>query len=165
MTGGAALPHREEASVLLDAPIEAVFAYLDDFHRLSAHMERRSGMMAGSSMTIEMDAGEGHAVGSQVRMRGRMMGIHLALTEVVTDREPPMRKAWRTIDAELLVIGNYRLGFDLAPEGRHTRVRFFIDYALPGRMRWLGILFARGYARWCIGRMAADASRQFAPRA
>lgn len=158
------LPHHEEANVLLDAPLEAIFAHLDDFRRLSAHMERRSGMMAGSSMTIEMDAGEGRAVGSQVRMRGRMMGIHLALTEVVTDRDPPVRKAWRTIDTDLLVIGDYRLGFELAPEGRRTRARLFIDYGLPERRRWLGILLGRTYARWCIGRMAADAVRHFAPR-
>jgi len=154
-------PLHEETSVRLGAPQRAVFDYLDDFRKLSAHMERRSGMMAGSSMTIETDAGAGRAVGSQVRMRGRMLGMELALTEVVTEREPPLRKAWQTADTRLLVVGDYRLGFELVPEGATTRARIFIDYTLPQRARWLGALFGRRYARWCIDRMAGDAARYF----
>lgn len=147
--------------MLLAAPIGAVFEHLDDFRKLSAHMERRSGMMAGSSMTIETDAGEGRAVGSEVRMRGRMMGLELSLTEVVTERMPPFRKAWQTIDSRLIVIGPYRLGFELTPRVNATLARIFIDYALPGRRRWLGLLLGRMYARWCVGRMAGDAARHF----
>ena len=148
---------------MLGAPVEECFAWLDDFRMLSSHMERRSGMMAGSRMTIETDERQGRAVGSEVRMAGRMLGMSLSLREVVTQRDPPLRKAWQTVDARLLVIGQYRLGFDLAPEGGKTRARIFIDYALPERARWLGTLFGRRYARWCVGRMAADAARHFNP--
>ena len=152
----------EEASVLLDAPIEQAFAHLDDFHKLSAHMEKPSGMMAGSRMTIETDTQGGRAIGSKVRLSGRMAGMNLQLTEVVTEREPPFRKAWQTIDTKLLVIGPYRLGFQLDREGARTRARIFIDYALPERRRWLGRLFAGTYARWCTRRMARDAWAHFA---
>jgi uncharacterized protein YndB with AHSA1/START domain len=162
-TGRAPLERHEEASALLDAPLERVFDYLDDFRKLSSHMQQRSGMMAGSGMTIETDERDGRTVGSEVRMHGRMMGVALSLTEVVTEREPPLRKAWQTTDARLMVIGQYRLGFELTPEGTGTRARIFIDYALPERVRWLGVLFARTYARWCVGRMAADAARHFNP--
>jgi polyketide cyclase/dehydrase/lipid transport protein len=155
------LPEHEDASVLLNAPIEQAFAHLDDFRKLSAHMVQRSGMMAGSRMTIETDAQDGRAVGSRVRMRGRIAGLDLTLTEVVTERELPFRKAWQTVDARLLVIGPYRLGFQLSREGERTRARIFIDYALPERGRWLGKLFAGSYARWCIRRMAGDAERHF----
>ena len=112
---------------MLEAPIEVAFAYLDDFRKLSAHMEQSSGMMMGSRMTIEMDEKGGRAVGSKVRMRGKMLGMTLALEEVVTQREPPRLKAWQTVDANLLVIGQYRLGFELVPEGGRTAVRVFID--------------------------------------
>ena len=156
-----ALPLHEEASVLLDAPVERAFAYLDDFHKLSAHMEQRSGMMAGSRMTIETDEQGGRALGSRVRLHGRIAGLDLALTEVVTEREPPFRKAWQTVDARLLVIGPYRIGFHLAREAGRARARIFIDYALPRRGRWLGRLFARRYARWCVESMAADAGLHF----
>ena len=115
-------PLHHETPVVLNAPAEAVFAYLDDFHKLSAHME------------------------------------------VVTEREPPRRKAWQTTGAKLLVIGPYRLGFELAPEGARTRARVFIDYALPdgALTRWLGRLLGGIYARWCTERMAKDALAHFA---
>jgi hypothetical protein len=124
-------------------------------------MERRSAMMAGSRMTIDLDAHGGRAVGSKVRIRGKMLGMELALEEVVTEREPPRRKAWQTMAADLLVIGPYRLGFDLESADSATRARIFIDYDLPPKRRWLGRLFARRYARWCTQRMAADAAAHF----
>jgi hypothetical protein len=153
------LPLHEEIAVSLAAPVAAVFDHLDDFRKLSSHMEQRSGMMAGSKMAIEMDERGGRAVGSRVRMSGSMLGIKLSLDEVVTEREPPRRKVWETTSASLLVIGRYRLGFELAPQGAGTCAHLFIDYALPERARWLGLLFARTYARWCIRRMASDAER------
>jgi hypothetical protein len=155
-----------ESRAVLNAPIAAAFAYLDDFRQLAAHMEKSSGMMLGSRMTIETDERGGRAVGSKVRMAGKMMGIALALEEVVTEREPPMRKTWQTVDARLLVIGQYRLGFELSTEGVNSAVRIFIDYALPEKppARWLGRLFGRTYARWCTERMAADAVSHFSAK-
>ena len=159
-----AFPLRHETATPLNAPVEAAFAYLDDFRKLSAHMEKSSGMMMGSKMTIDTDEKGGRALGSKVRMAGKMMGMTLALDEVVTEREPPLRKAWQTVNSKLLVIGQYRLGFELSPDGARSRVRIFIDYALPERApaRWLGRLFARTYARWCTERMAKDAASHFA---
>lgn len=157
------MPRHEEAHARLNAGVDAAFAYLDDFRKLSAHMEKRSGMMAGSNMAIETDAAGGRSVGSRVRMRGRMLGMELELEEVVTERVPPLRKAWQTVDARLLVIGQYRLGYELAPEGDGSRLRVFIDYELPGKApaRWLGVLLSGTYARWCTRRMASDAAKHF----
>lgn len=155
-----------ESAALLNAAIGDAFAYLDDFKQLSAHMAKSSAMMFGSRMTIETDERDGRAVGSSVRMQGTMLGMKLALEEVVVEHEPPRRKVWQTVDARLLVIGQYQLGFDLEPAGRGTRARIFIDYDLPEKApaRWLGRLFARMYARWCTARMAADAAQHFVPR-
>jgi hypothetical protein len=126
-------------------------------------MQRSPAMMMGSKMRMETDEHDGRAVGSKVRMHGKMMGIELALQEVVTQREPPNRKAWETVDANLLVIGQYRLGVELRPHAGVTKARIFIDYALPERApaRWLGRLFGPIYARWCTRRMATDAIRRF----
>lgn len=159
----AKLPHHYEAAARLKAQIDAAFAHLDDFHKLSAHMEQSSGMMLGSKMSIETDAAGGRAVGSLVSMSGRMLGMQLALKEVVTERSPPSRKAWRTVDSDLLVIGAYQLGFELRPDGAATGLRVFIDYDLPksGFARWLGRAFGKTYARWCTERMVADAVRHF----
>jgi len=61
------------------------------------------------------------------------------------------------------VIAQYRLGFELAPQGHMVKLRVFIDYSLPqeGPARWLGRLFGGAYARWCTRRMARDATRHF----
>jgi len=55
------------------------------------------------------------------------------------------------------------MGFALAPDAEASQLRVWIDYALPtGRWeRWLGQLLGRGYADWCVKRMAADAVRAF----
>jgi hypothetical protein len=149
--------------VVLDTSVESAFAHLDDFHRLSGHMEKSSGMMLGSKMSIDTDERGGRKVGSVVRMRGTVMGMALSLEERVTHREPPLRKAWETVDSRLVIIGQYRLGFELSPEAGTTRLRVFIDYALPERVpaRWLGRIFGGIYARWCTDRMAADAVKAF----
>lgn len=149
---------------MVDAPPDVAFAYLDDFTHLSAHMARRSAMMIGSKMRITTDSLEGRAVGSKVYMTGRVLGISLSLEEVVTEPQPSVRKAWETLNANLLVIGQYRLGFELSPNAQVSRLRVFIDYDLPrkGLVRWLGQVLGKAYARWCTERMAKDASRHFA---
>jgi len=156
-----------EHSALLGASVEQAFAYLDDFRALSAHMEKRSGMMAGSAMQISMDHLGGRAVGSRVRMEGRMLGINLRLEEVVTERNPPLRKVWETVEAALVVIGSYRLGFELSPKAPGATLCVFIDYDLPagGLARWLAGFLARRYARWCVDRMVGDAVSRFAHHA
>jgi uncharacterized membrane protein len=152
-----------EARATLDAPIDVAFAYLDDFRQLSFHMENPSKMMLGSKMTIETDGADGRAMGSRVRMVGKVLGLRLNLEEIVIERDPPTRKVWQTVDANLLVIGLYRLGFELDPLGDTTNVRVFIDYDLPERWpwRWFGRLLGRVYARWCVEQMARDAKRRF----
>src|SRR5688572_3782619 len=120
-----------ESHVTLRTSVHTAFEYLDDFRKLSAHMERPSAMMLGSRMEIVTDEGGGRAVGSRVRMSGQVIGIPLLLEEVVVERAPPSRKAWETLDARLLVIGQYRLGFELEPRGGACALRVFIDYDWP----------------------------------
>jgi uncharacterized membrane protein len=152
-----------EKTAVLSAPIDVAFAHLDDFRKLSAHMQQSSGMMMGSAMRITTDEREGRAVGSIVSMDGTILGMRLALREIVTERTPPTRKAWRTLDTDLMVIGAYALGFELHQNGQGTVVRVFIDYDLPrnGVGRWLGRLFGGSYAKWCTETMIGDAVRHF----
>jgi Polyketide cyclase / dehydrase and lipid transport len=151
-------------SVTVDASAEDVFSFADDFTRLSSHMSQSSGMMMGGRMQISFDDGHGQTVGSHVRMTGRMMGFDLFLEEVVTERVPPRHKAWATVgNPALLVIGNYRLGFDIASKGTSSDLRIFIDYDLPSSpaLRWLGNLLGSVYAKWCVGQMVKSARFRF----
>ncbi len=158
------LPLHFDTRVLLNALPGPIFTHLDDHRRLSDHMTRRSWVMAGSRMEMDMDADEGRAVGSKIRLRGRVLGISLGLEETVIERSPPVRKVWRTTTPpRLLVMGPYRMGFEITPQGTASLLTVFIDYALPdsGVERWLGRILGPWYARWCTRRMAHDAVAHF----
>ncbi len=152
----------EEHSATITASVEQVFDQLDDQTRLSAHMSKRSWRMGWGKMETVLDAQQGRSVGSHIIIRGRVFGIPLYLDEIVTVRERPLKKTWETVgEPRLLVIGPYRMGFDLRPVGTTTQLRVAIDYELPakGISRWLGRLFGQAYAKWCTRQMARDAQQ------
>lgn len=160
----APFPLHREALAEIAADSSAVFAVLDDHRRLSAHMEKPSLMMAGATMTTELDSLRGQAVGSVIRMKGRIFGMSLQVEEVVIHHEPPVRKTWETRgQPRLLVIGRYQMGFELSPAATGTRLRVWIDYSLPSGLvgRWLGKRLGRVYADWCVTRMVRDAVKFF----
>ena len=161
------LPLRFESNGLVQAPMDQVFAHIDDFTRLSSHMGEPSWRMGGGRMETQIDAGRGQKVGSRIRLSGRVFGVELSVEEIVVERDPPRRKVWETTGApKLLVIGHYRMGFELSAQGNASMLRVFIDYALPksAPARWLGRLFGRFYARWCTQQMVGDAVKHFETR-
>jgi polyketide cyclase/dehydrase/lipid transport protein len=154
-----------EASAFVAAPPESVFAYADDPARLSSHMSKSSWMMGGGRMKTELDAGRGQSVGSHICLSGRVCGLELSVEEIVTERVPPQRKVWQTTGSpRLLVIGHYRMGFEISSQANGSFLRVYIDYALPedAPARWLGFLLGRYYARWCTRQMVHDTVEQFA---
>lgn len=101
-----------ESSGRVDAVPPLLFEHLDDPRRLAAHMETGSAAMAGASMSIDTDEQQGRAVGSLIRMHGRMLGMPLFLEERVTQRQPPQLKSWETCgEPRLLVIAATAWGF------------------------------------------------------
>lgn len=119
-------------------------------------------------MKIDLDDGRGQEVGSRIRLAGKVFGIELSAEEVVTERHPPLRKKWETIGPpRLLVVGHYRMGFELIPRSDRSMLRVYIEYELPSGpvAGWLGRLFGGYYARWCTRRMVYDAVKHFAPPA
>ena len=154
----------EESIAIVNAPPERVFAALDDPARLSSHMSKSSWQMAGGKMETVVDAMQGRAVGSHIKLSGRVLGIDLFVEEIVTAHDVPIRKVWETIGIpRLVVIGPYRMSFDLNRSERGSRLCVAIDYELPprGAGRVLGWLFGRAYARWCTRRMVHDAATLF----
>lgn len=168
MSRSGKFPRHYAARRSIAAPPAAVFAYLDDHRRLSKHMSQSSWMMLGSRMSIELDAAQGQLVGSRIQMSGRVLGLQLYLSEVVTIREPPWRKAWQTDETpRLLIIGHYRMGFEIAPVEGASVLRVFIDYDYSGDDvgSWLGFMLGDFYARWCTNQMADDAAHHFTSEA
>lgn len=153
-----------ETSAMVRAPMDRVFAYMDDHTRLASHMSESSWMMGGGSMQIELDAARGQKIGSWIRLSGKILGVTLDVEEIVTERTPPRRKVWETTGVpRLLVIGRYRMGFEIAQREAGSHLTVFIDYALPEQAvtRWLGYFLGGYYARWCTQQMVADAVRHF----
>lgn len=156
--------HTEAVTVYVAADLGTLFEHLDDQERLASHMIQSSAMMAGSSMNFAFDQGRGRTLGSRIGMSGKVLGIALEMSEIVIERDPPRRKVWQTEgEPRLLVIGAYRMGYDIAPKGAGSRLRVFIEYDLPAwPWRLLGLIAGRVYARWCVRAMANDAARKFA---
>ena len=157
-------PFHDETTALAHAPADRLFAYLDDPKSLAAHMGESSIMMMGSRMAIDVDADGGRVIGSKIRLQGCMMGVPLSLEEVITERHAPHKKVWETIGTpKLLVMADYRMGFDVTPKGDSSLLRVFIDYSLPATApgSWLGWLLGGVYARWCTRQMAGDAIKHF----
>jgi hypothetical protein len=161
------LPLQFSHTVLLNTSCERAFEFLDDFERLGSHMMRANWMMAGSQMRYEFDAAHGREPGARIRLKGSMLGMDLDIEEEVCEREPPLRKSWITIGRpHMLVLAEYRMGFELTPTPQGTSLEVYIDYAYPdwGIGRWLGPLLGGAYARWCVRRMVATAREKLAGR-
>ena len=159
------MAHYFESAAFVPASTAAVFAYVDDHQRLSSHMSQSSWMMGGGRMDLQLDAGRGRRLGSRIQLSGRAFGLAVSLDEVVSEYDPPRHKAWETVgEPRLLIIGQYRMGFDISPQEGGSNLRVFIDYDLPHSRRsgWLTTKLASGYARWCTQRMVQDAATHFA---
>jgi hypothetical protein len=162
------LSRHYESSAFIARQADEVYAHLDDHTRLSSHMSQSSWMTGGMRMEISFDSARGQSVGSLIRLRGRMLGIEFLVEEIVTERDPPRRKIWETIGTpRLLVIGQYRMGFELTPQASGSFLRVYIDYAPPEKApaRWLGYIFGGYYAKWCTRKIVGDAVKHFAATA
>ena len=161
------LPLRCQSTGFTQASIDQVFAHIDDHTRLSSHMGEPSWRTGGGRLETQIDEGRGQKVGSRIRLSGRVFGVELSVEEIVVERDPPRRKVWETTGApSLLVIGHYRMGFELSACESGSLLGVFIEYALPARApaRWLGRLFGPYYARWCTRQMVEDAVKHFGTR-
>ncbi len=153
-----------EKSTTIEASPQQIFEYVDDHTHFSAHMSKSSWMMAGGKMDTQTDEGKGQKVGSHIRLRGKVLGIDLFLDEVVTEHQPPLRKAWQTVgNLNLLVIGHYRMGWGINPEDSYSTLKVYIDYDLPEsfKTRWLGYLFGKMYAKWCVNQIVNGVKAHF----
>ncbi|MBD9638734.1 SRPBCC family protein [Ensifer sp. ENS07] len=153
-----------EAVADIAASPETLFDYLDDQATLGSHMQEPSMIMLGGRMSYSFDNSAGRAVGSHISMRGSVLGLELTVDEVIVEHRPPVSKVWETLGGpELLVIGAYRMGFEIHRSGGGSLLRVFINYDDPATVagRIIGPLLGPIYARWCVTRMARDATSRF----
>lgn len=153
--------HYSEQVKILASPAE-VFDYIDDFHKFSSHMNTASPMMGGGKMSTYIDQLKGKAIGSHIKMDGKVFGIYIALDEVVTEHNPPHHKVWKTVGVpKLLIIGQYQMKVEIIPDGSGSLLTISIDYELPKTFVWLGRLLSGWYAKWCVQQMLYGTQSHF----
>lgn len=151
-----------EKSSFIPAPAVEAFAFIDNHANFSAHMNESSWMTGGGKMITSIDAGRGQEIGSHIRMSGKAFGINIFLDEVIVKHESPRVKAWETVGApKLLIIGSYRMNVEIKPQDGGSRLTVSIDYNLPAKNVWLGKLFGRIYAKWCVEQMLRGVAAHF----
>ncbi len=149
-------------TVEIRAPVEAVFAHVDDIRNLGWHMTGRSSMaMMGSRLKLEILSDQRTGLGATYRYSGTVMGLSIDFSESVTKYLPPREKVWRTIGKpQLLIIASYEMRAAVEPlSPTSARLTISIVYELPRSAFWriVGLLLARPYSRWCLRRMLQDA--------
>jgi len=150
-------------SIVLPVTPEQAFDYTNDHARFSSHMNDSSWMMMGSKMKITTDDMLGKTIGSHIFMEGSIFGIPLFVDEVVTEYKRPNIKTWKTEKVRnLLIIGQYSMKIEIFPQGNNSLLRVSINYDLPDKHRWFGILFGSYYAHWCVQQMIVGAKKYFA---
>lgn len=147
----------------VNAEPQTLFEWLDDPRHLGSHMQQRSWRTLGTRMGYRFDALAGRAVGSRFRLEGDVWGLPIGVDEVVIERRAPSHKIWETVGTpRLVVVGHYRMEFHIAPTAAGSLLTVGIDYRIPPwRPAMLARVVARWYARWCVRRMAADASDRY----
>ncbi len=113
-------------------------------------------------MYISTDNKLGKEVGSHILMEGTILGIPLFIDEEVTEHKKPSVKSWKTLKIRnLLVIGDYGMKIEIFPQAKNSLFRVSIDYDMPEKNRWLGLLLSDWYAHWCVQQMLDGAKKYF----
>ena len=119
-------------------------------------------MMMGSKLTLEQLSLNATGIGAKYGWYGKMMGMAIDFSEVVTKWEPPKRKEWQTIgDAQIIIMRWYKMGFEIIPSESGTIVKLSISYLPPKAWyyRLLSFLFVRWYCDWCLNNMLNDTKK------
>lgn len=112
-----------EASILIERPIEAVFAFATDLAQMQRWRRglRECGLLDGDTM----------AVGSRYAYLVRFGGSTMDLAGEVTEWRPPTSFRWVATDPPFPASG----GLSCVAEGTGTRVTTFSDSQPSGAMR------------------------------
>lgn len=146
--------------ILIAAPVEKVFGFMDDLGKTGMHMSERSMMMMGRKLKLERLAGPEKGVGATFRWRGKVMGLSVDFTEKVTSWKKNAEKVWETDGSQpqMIILGWYRMRLRTEPKENKTLASLEIEYAPPKGFfyKLLSIILARRYAEWCLNKILGD---------
>ncbi len=129
-------------SRVIDAAPERLWPLIDAIER---HREWDARVVRGESL----DRGAIIGVGRRERLHQRMFGTVIEVDLVVTEREPPVRVAWRTeawrAEGRTIEIKAQTFSFDLEPVDGGTQIEMTLTYEPAGPLQHLQSWLAR---RW-----------------
>ena len=141
---------------------EKVFEYMDHLGNTGMHMMESSAMMMGSKLELEQLSKNETGLNSKFRWYGKMMGIKMDFTAVVTKWIKPQEKVWETVGkAKMIILGWYQMRLLLTPQGPGTLAKLSISYTYPENLfgRILAFFLSRWYSNWCLKNMLNDSKK------
>lgn len=148
-------------STIIQAPPEEVFKYIDDHEKYYSHVMSFSKILGGN-MNLEMDEQRGQAVGSRIRLAGKVFGKSLELEEVITKRQPPNTKVWETIGTpQFLIVGQYMYSVQIEPHNEGSTLTITFDSNPPLGSSLIRRLFSDFYSKQCAREMVKFVRTQF----
>jgi hypothetical protein len=150
---------------LFTSPALEVFRIIDDLGVTGVHMTESSMMMMGSKLILEYLTANRTGLNSKYRWYGKMMGIPMHFTVLVTKWNPGKEKVWETIgESKLVIYSWYRMALHLEESISGTFAILSISYKRPAGFwgKLLSYIFADIYCIWCLRKMLTDANHSLA---
>ncbi len=149
-----------QKTILIRASPEKVFEFMDDVRNMGMHMSRDSRAMMGSHLDLEMLSENTSGPGASYRWKGKVMGMTIDFTMVVTKWIKDIERVWETIgEPKVIVIGKYSMFLKLAPADGSTMTTLGISYEKPKDFfgKVLEFFLGKWYCNWCLNNMLHDA--------
>lgn len=148
--------------ILIHAPSEKVFAYMDNISNTGMHMTKSSMAMMGSKLELEQLSENATGPNSKYRWFGKMMGFNMDFTVAVTKWIKEKEKIWETVgDAKMIILKWYQMHLVISPAGKNSRVELSITYTTPKNIffGFVAFFLAPLYANWCLNNMLRDSKK------
>lgn len=145
-----------------NAPINEVFEKLDDLGVTGTHMTESSSMMMGNKLLLTYLSSNRTGLNSSYRWQGKMMGLPMDFSVLVTKWIQNQEKIWETIgEAKMIIYSWYRMSLKVSATQGATMAELCITYKRPKGLlpKILSFLIADFYCIWCLNKMLNDAKK------
>ncbi len=151
-----------QKTIIINATPQSVFEFMDDVRNSGMHMSKDSKAMMGTHLELQLLSKNFSGPETSYRYIGKVMGMTIDFTVVVTRWIQNMEKIWETIGhPKVIVIGWFRMFLKLTPKNGNTSVELGISYEKPKSFfgKILCFFFGSWYAKWCLKNMLNDAKK------
>jgi hypothetical protein len=149
-------------NITINTAPEKVFAYMDNLSNTGMHMMESSSMMMRSKLNLEQLSPNAIGLNSKFRWYGKMMGMKMDFTVIVTKWVEAKEKVWETFgEARMIIIEWYRMRLVLTAENQRTKAELSIEYTKPKNifLKLIAWFLAPLYASWCLNSMLNDSKK------